>query len=428
MSLPPNVPLPWLIGGSIAGYLLVVFTNPVRASLRDGMRCLRRYSSLWITLGLFGFANAAFKFAVTLYIYNAAAPEMRPPLTWVREAWRDPNLWLRGSPQSVWYLPPHAVRESVIGSALPALENVAGIFNFLVTTFPLSAFAAFLFFVNWESHHSVLARALHRRFGVWGWLLHAGICLCALAALAKPLIYAMPVFLQGRPPEVVSAWFQWAPVVDWLSFLFEYLAGVGVQLCLILVAYCWVRGISFTHQHLIDFAIRRFSVVVRWALLVMVLSTALLNVPLILKGFAPFQALFPSDYAIFGPRLVHAREILTAVLLLFATMQITLTFHSESLKPAFHDHWRFVRRNWWPLGWFLIVAGIHFYLLRVGVTLVQKGLGDATAPGIAWSLLAPWLNGLMGAWLLASWVCFYRHADAARTPQSTGVLEQGVLF
>jgi hypothetical protein len=408
--------------------MLVVYTNPVRASLRDGLRCARRYSSLWITLGLLGFANAAFKFGVNLYLYFAAAPEMRPPLTWVREAWRDQNLWLTGSPQSVWYLPPHAIRDAVRLSALPALENVAGIFNFLVTTFPLSAFAAFLFFVNWESHHAVLFRALRKRFGIWGWPLHGGICLCALAALAKPLLYAAPMFLQGRSPEAVAAWFQWAPVVDWLSFLFEYLAGVCVQICLILVAYCWVRGISFTHQHLIDFAIRRFSFVVRWALLVMLMSSALLNVPLILKNFAPFQSVFPPEPAIFAPRLDHAREVITFVLLLFTSMQITLTFHSESLLRAFQDHWQFVRRNWWALGWFLIVAGIHFYLLRVALTLVQRGLGEATALGITWSLIVPWLNGLMAAWLLASWVCFYRHSDLARTPQPSGVLEQGVLF
>jgi hypothetical protein len=44
------------------------------------------------------------------------------------------------------------------------------------------------------------------------------------------------------------------------------------------------------------------------------------------------------------------------------------------------------------------------------------------------SLLVPWIKGLVAAWLLASWVCFYRHSDTARASQPGGVLEQGVLF
>ncbi len=428
MSTLPPIPLPWLFGGSIVGYLLVMFTNPVRTSMRDGLRCVRRYSVLWVTLGAFGFAYALFKLALRVYFYSAAPPELRPSLMWVREAWHDPNLWLTGSPQSVWYLPPHSIRQAVFDNALPALEGVAGIFNLLVTTFPLSAFAAFVFFINWENHHSVLFQSLRKRFGLWGWVLHAGICLCGLAALAKPLLYALPILSLGLPRDAAAIWFQWAPVAEWLSFLFEYLAGVCVQLGLILVAYCWVRGISFTHEHLIDFAIRRLSFVVRWALLVMVLSSVLIHGPLILKNFALFQDLFPPDSAGFDARWKLARAVLTGVLLSFATMQITLTFHSESLKPAFRDHWTFVRRNWWPLAWFFILAGLHFYLLRVSVTLVQRGLGDGTALGVAWSLVAPWLNGLVAAWLLASWVCLYRHSDTARAPQPSGVLEQGVLF
>jgi hypothetical protein len=425
MSKLPTVPLPWLIGGAIVGYLLIMFTNPVRPSLRDGLRCIRRYSVLWVTLGVFGFAYALFQLGLRFYFYHALPPDDRPSLVWAREAWRDPDLWLTGSPQSVWYLPPHAIKHAVFENALPALENVAGIFNLLVATFPLSAFAAFLFFTNWENHHTVLLRSLRKRFGKWGWALYAGILICGFAALAKPLLYVMPLVLG---PGVAATWFQWAPVAEWLSFLFEYLAGVCVQLGLILVAYCWVRGISFTHEHLIDFAIRRFSFVVRWSLVVMLLSSLLIHAPLILKNFPLFQSIISPEEALVDRWWHVARAMLTGVLLLFATMQITLTFHSESLAKAFHDHRQFVMRNWWPLLWFLIVTGVHFYLLQVAVSLVQLGLGEGTALGVAWSLLVPWIKGLVGAWLLASWVCFYRHSDVARAPQPEGALEQGVLF
>lgn len=423
----PVVPLSWLIVGALIGYLLVLFTNPARASFRDGLRCVRRYAVLWFSLGAFGCAYALFQLTVRVYFFQVLPAEDRPILMWMRASWRDSALWLKGSPESLWYLPPNALREAVAASALSAMESTAGLFNLLVATFPLSAFAAFLLLINWEGHHTVLFRALGKRFGLWGWFLHAGIVVTALAALTKPLLYAAPQVLQ-LGPEAAVAWFQWAPVAEWLSFLFEYLAGVCVQLCLILVAYCWVRGISFTHQHLIDFALRRLSFVVRWALCVMLLSSLLIHLPLIAKNFALFQSWFPPEEAHVDQRWKIGRSLLVAALLLFPTMQITLTLHSESLGRALRDHWRFMARNWWPLLWFVLVAALHFFLLHVAVETVKLALGEGTAAGIAWSLIAPWLHGYVAAWLLASWVCFYKHSDSGRHPAPAGVLEQGVLF
>ena len=201
-----------------------------------------------------------------------------------------------------------------------------------------------------------------------------------------------------------------------------------IQIGLVLIAYCWVRGLAFTQQHLLDFAIRRFSYVVRWALLVMLVSSAFLQLPLILKNFGAFQSMFPQDAAVLDGRWKIARGALTAVLLLFATMQITLTFHSESLSKALQDHLHFLRRHWWAFGWFLTLAALHFYLVLVGVHLIQQGLGEGTAMGILWSLLTPWLNALVAAWLLASWVCVYKREDDSHSPPAAGSLEQGVLF
>jgi hypothetical protein len=422
----PSLPLPGMIVGALFGYFLMLLTNPVRANLRDGLRCVKRYSALWVTLGALGFAYALFQLAVRVYFHHAL-PNEGPAFVWARSAWRDPQLWLTGSPESLWHLPRGSLREAVVQNALPALESVAGIFNLLVATFPLSAFAAFLFLINWEGHHAVLVNALRKRFGGWGWAWYAGIFLAALAALGKPLLYAAPQFL-GLSPEAAVVWFQWAPVAEWLSFLFEYLAGVCVQLCLVLIAYCWVRGISFQHEHLIDFAIRRLSFVVRWALVVMTLSTLLIHLPLILKNFPLFQSFFPPTEEAVDLRWKIARALLTVILLAFATMQITLTFHSENLARAFQDHWRFVVRNWWPLLWFLILAGFHFYLLRVVVAVILRGLGDGTALGVVWSLIVPWLQAYVAAWLLASWVCFFKGADTARVPGPAPIQEQGVLF
>jgi len=432
MSVPvafvlPAIPLQWLLLGAFVGYLVVMFTNPVRTSLRDGLRCVRRYKVMWVTLGCFGFAYALFQLTLRYYFFCVLPPADRPTFVWMREGWRDPNFWLHGSPESLWYLPPHALHFVTHENALPALESVAGIFNLLVATFPLSALAAVLFLINWEGHHAVLWRALHKRFRFWGLAVHGGIVVCALAALAKPFLYAAPQILHLQQAASLI-WFQWAPVVDWLSFLFEYLVGVCIQIGLALVAYCWVRGLTFTQQHLIDFAIRRFSYVVRWALIVMLLSSIFIHLPLILKNFDAFQGMFPHDGSSIDLRWRLARGALTVILFLFSAMQITLTFHSESLARAVHDNLRFLSKHWWSFGWFVVVAGVHFYLTLVLLNLVQMGLGEGTSLSIAWGLIMPWINAFVAAWLLASWVCYYRHGDAPHPASAYGSAEQGVLF
>ena len=96
-------------------------------------------------------------------------------------------------------------------------------------------------------------------------------------------------------------------------------------------------------------------------------------------------------------------------------MQITLTFHSESLRDAFRDHRAFLGRNWSPLLWYFAIAGFHFYVTHVLTRTVTRGLGEDTAAGAAWSLLSPWLTGLVGGWMLASWLCLFHRCDTGRT-------------
>ena len=415
-SAIPAAQLPWLVCGALGGYLLLMFTNPVRASLRDGFRCIRCYPTLWITLGIFGFAGALFQLALRCYYASVLPFEERPVFVWMREAWRDSDLWLHGSSQSLWHLPPHALGDAIRESALPALESVAGLFNCAFSTFPVAALAALLLLVNWQGHHGVMHRALRQRFGRFGWIVYAGVLVCALGALAKPCLYAAPqlIIALGGSPVAQLTWFQWAPVVAWAGFLFEYLFGVCMQIYLILLAYAWVRGLTFTHSHLLDFAIRRCTFVLKWALVVMLLSSVFIDLPLILKNFAAFQAWFPDDAAVIDGRQRLARTLLTGILLLAATVQITLVFHSETLRKALRDHRRFVERYAWPFAWFLIIAALHFYLLQVALGLVLRGLGEETAAGVVWALIAPWLRALLAAWLLASWVCLFKRCDTGR--------------
>jgi len=409
--------MPWLICGAFGGYLLLMFSNPVRVSLRDGLRCIRRYSALWITLGIFGFAGALFQLALRLYFSCVLPFEERPPFVWMREAWRDPALWFCGSPQSLWYLPPHALQDAVRESPLPAVESVAGIFNCAFSTFPIAAVAALLLLVNWQDHHAVMVRALRKRFGGFGWVIYAGVLVCALGALAKPCLYAAPQLIVGLGggPAMQLQWFQWAPVVAWLGFLFEYLFGVCMQIYLILLAYVWVRGLTFTHSHLLDFAIRRCGSVLKWALVVMLLSSVFIDLPLILKNFDGFRGWFSDNAEVIEGRQRLARTLLAGFLLLWATVQITLVFHSESLLKALRDHTRFLASHFWPFGWFLIVAALHFYIFQVLQGVVLRGLGEETAAGVVWGLAVPWLKAVIAAWLLASWVCLFKRCDSHRT-------------
>ena len=409
--------LPFLLCGALGGYLLLMCTNPVQASLRDGMRAIRRYQTLWVALGLFGFVYAAFQLGLRVYFASGMPAESRPSFTWMRAAWRDPQLWFSGSPESLWWLPRAEFLAILREGIWPALDSLSGLFNWLVATFPLSALAALLLLVNWENHQAVLWRALRRRFGVFGPVVHFGIVLGALSALAKPFIYAGPQLLQSRgaAPETVLAWLQWSPVVEWLSFLFENLFGVCIQVYLILLAYIWVRGLTFTRTHLLDFAIRRFSFVVKWAAVIMLVSSVIINAPLVLKNFAPFAGWFP-EAEILESRLPLARAALAVFILLGATVQITLTFHSESLRKALRDHARFICRNWWPFSWFLIIAGIHFYALHVLHLSMMRGFGEGTAAWVGWMLVFPWISAYVGGWLLASWVCVFKRCDTGRAP------------
>ena len=413
--------LPWLLCGAFGGYLLVMFTNPARSSFRDGLRAVRRYPELWSLLGICGFCYALFELGQRVLFHVVLPLGKRPEFTWMRAAWRDPELWLAGSPESVWYLHPHTLPHIARQSVLPALDTVAGIFNNVVTTFPLAVLAAVLLLANWQGHRTVLVRALRKRFGTPGVLAFLGIVVCALAEIFRPVMYLLPV-VGELSAQAQQIWLQWWMVVIWPASLFEYLCGVCLQIYLILVAYCWVRGLRFTTQHLLDFAIRRWSFVMRWAAFVMVASTLLIELPMTLKNIPQFQPWLPDEPDAVVRRLQFGQSVLVALLLIFSTMQITLTFHSESLWKAVRDHVRFLVRHWWEFAWFLIVAALHCYAFQVLQLTLRTALGEGTAIGIAWSLTVPWLGALLAAWLLASWVCLFKQCDSGRKPHDNWIL------
>ena len=199
-------------------------------------------------------------------------------------------------------------------------------------------------------------------------------------------------------------------VVDSLSFVFEYLLGVGVQIYLVLLCFAWVRGLTFDFEALRRFALRRFAFVVKWAAVVIVLSSAGINAPLIVRSLRPaFDPLQP-DWT--DGVIDTTRWLLCVTFLLFCSMQILLIFHNESLRRALGDHFRLLRRHGGHIGWLMLIVALHFFALAVLDAFLPLALGPWTVPAAAWSLLVhPLLWTALAAWFVASWVCLFRRCE-----------------
>ncbi len=391
----------WLVLGALAGYVLMMKTNPVRDCLRDGWLAVKRYPALWMVFGVLGFANALFALGARACLTSMLPPEERPAFLWMRAGWRDPQLWLSGSPESLWWLPHQEFVRAAQISAVPAIETLAGLFDNLVSAFPLSAFVAPLMLLAWRGRANVLLHALRRRFGGWGTAIYTALTFSALAAIAKPLAYLGPRIMP------LETWLRWGQVIVGASFAFEYLLGVAVQVFLLLLAYAWVRGLNFQASDLIDVAIRRFTCVLQWSALVLLLGVVLIELPLILKNFPAF-ATWVSERDLFARQLALARTTISVFILVGAGVQIGLALHASSWRRAWRDHFDMATRAWWPLSWFLLIALLHFFAVRAVQENVSRGVGEGTALWVTWQLVSPWLLALVGGWLLASWVCLVR--------------------
>jgi hypothetical protein len=294
---------------------------------------------------------------------------------------------------------------------LPALEGVAGIFDNATTTYPLSVIAALLLLINWRGLHGALVRALSKRYRAWCYLIYFVVLIGALAALAKPIAFwQLPVWGAGEP---AARWLRISATVDAVAFIFEYLCGVYLQVYLITVCLAWIKGLSFGEQDLVGFAMRRFSYVLEWAGIVVILGTLIVRVPLLLAYFMNVPDVL--DY------LPGERFIMSALIITFCSMQVSLVLHNETLHAAFHAHKEFVRTNLFRLGWFLLIAAIHYFFLITGDAIVRGAIGDRAVGMIVWKLIYVCLRGLVTGWLLASWVCLFRQCETRRANQETWI-------
>jgi hypothetical protein len=386
-SLPRFYPLI----GFCCGYAIVMLFNPVRQALRDGLRCLARFKRIWITFVVLGLAYALFQLiAFTLFQteadFDLAQFASMPAWSWPRltEVWLDVPL--------------------------PALESVAGLFD-ATTTFPLSVVAAILLLINWRGLHGTLWRALRKRFRFWSFPIYLLVFASVLATLCKPIVFwQLPSWLGSAP---TARLFQISASVDAVAFLFEYFLGVYIQVYLITVCFAWIRGLSFNEESLFQFAIRRFSYVLKWSGLVFLVGTLIVHLPRVLAYFMDIPDVL--DY------LPIERALMCALILAFSSVQISLVLHNEGLREAVRAHRDFLRKNAGRFGWFVLIAAIHFVFITACDIIARNAIADRTIALLGWKIVYACLRGLITGWLLASWVCLYRQCEKGRAGQESWI-------
>jgi hypothetical protein len=294
---------------------------------------------------------------------------------------------------------------------LPALEGVAGIFDNATTTYPLSILAAILLVLNWRGLHGALVRALAKRYRLWGYVIYLILLVSAFATLLKPIVFwRLPVWGQAEPAAHLL---QISATVDAVAFIFEYLFGVYIQVYLITVCLAWIKGLSFGEVELFGFAMRRFSYVLEWAGIVVIVGTLIVRVPLLLAYFWNIPDVL--DY------LPYERFAMCALIIAFCSVQVSLVLHNESLRAAIRAHKEFIRTNLFRFGWFLLIAAMHFFFLVACDVIVRTAIADRVVGVIAWKIIYVCLRGLITGWLLASWVCLFRQCETRRANQETWI-------
>src|SRR5437868_10596133 len=294
---------------------------------------------------------------------------------------------------------------------LPALEEVAGIFDNATTTYPLSAIGAVLLLINRRGLHGALVRALNKRFRFPGYLIYLILLLSAVAALLQPIIYwALPLWGGLLPAQGVL---QISASVDAVAFIFEYLLGVYIQVYLIAVCFAWIRGLSFEEGELFRFGMRRFSYVLEWAGIVVLVSTLIVRLPLLLAYFMNIPDVL--DY------LPIERAIMCGLIIAFSSVQISLALHNETLREAIRAHRDFVRSNLSRVGWFLLSCAMHFVFLSFADAVVRGAVADRLIAMIVWKSIFVFLRVFVSGWLLASWVCLFRRGETGEVYQQAWI-------
>jgi hypothetical protein len=375
--------------GALAGYLILIFANPAYRFFRDGLRCVQRHPRMWIWLSALGLVYTLFQ-DLEAYQLGEAQFSLSSLLHW-------PGFGPRGglaAARHAW---------------LPALELLAGLFNQAVVSYPTSALAALLFMMNWRGHQMQFLRAAKNRLGRWWVGVYLGLVLCAFAAFCKPIfslsIYWLNQYFDGFFLLRAGA------IIDWLSFQFEYLFGLLIQIFLVLLTFVWIRGLNAEPGRIFEFALKRAVFAAKWAGVILVATLLLIHLPLLISYVWINQQ---TDFTKAVVQYIEqtARPLIALGLVLFCSIQINLILHNETLRDAVLDHAQLVRNHWYRIFWFLVVAGFHLF----AISWLNDFLGDAFPKYSMANLLLSALftvgKAFLAAWFLASWVCLYRASQS----------------
>ena len=312
------------------------------------------------------------------------------------------------SRMSLLYWPPFRPRDwgtSASHSWLPALELLAGLFNQAVGSYPTSAFAALLFLMNWRGYQMQLLRAAKSRLGRWWLGIYVGLVLCALAAFCKP-IFSLSIYWLNQYFDGIFL-LRLGAIIDWLSFQFEYLFGLLIQIFLVLLAFIWIRGLNSEPARIFEFALKRAVFAAKWAGVVLLASLLLIHLPLLISYLWITQQ---TDFtnAVIEYIEQTARPLIAVALILFCSIQITLILHNETLREAVHEHAQLARRHWFRIIWFLVVAGLHLFAITWLNDFIVGAFPKYSVPNLLFSVLFTLGKAFLAAWFLAGWVCLYR--------------------
>lgn len=366
-----------LIGIPAALLFLASGVPSLRRAYLDGWRCVLRHGALWKVPAGFAFAYGVFGLALEMWVSHLAGREPRPLF-----------LFNLAQPE---------ISPLIAKGLIPAGEQLAATLTCLVSVFPLSCVAAFLLLVNYRGLGREIFKMTRARYGAGIWVILPVAVICILCAMVKPVAFVGLIFIAKMyaVPSVLSL----GVVVNTLSFVFEFLLGTTIQLCLLFTAYGWVRGLSLNDERLLPFAVRRLGYVLKWSLVIVAATLAIFHVPFL------WDTLHSGSMS-WNPE-AWARPFLSIVTLIFGTVQIHLAFHNTTLKQAVAANFQFLKSNGLHYLGFLLTA-FGFLLIAHVVSMLGAELFGGSLAGMTWAILTQTLAAAMGGWLLASWVCFFK--------------------
>lgn len=158
---------------------------------------------------------------------------------------------------------------------------------------------------------------------------------------------------------------------------------------------------------LLHFAVRRLKFVLKWVLLIVTATLALIHLPLLVEAWFTGE---PAGWEIFTLLDTFAVPAFAAVILALASVQIRLTLHNDSLRGAIATHTAFLRRHGLTCLILFLAAATIFLVLTATQSVTGVWLEEtAWAPVATVSLQT--VAAATGGWIFATWVCFYKSCE-----------------